>query len=576
MTETDHTSNEIVSVLSSLVRGSGQLSDIELNEQISKRLPEPSAIEPQPVQARPGVVDSVAVQGIRSFGPEQTLHLSEGLTIVYAGNGKGKTSLTDALELVTDGAHSLPRSRAGSRRRPLRVDPLHRSRRTGVTRSPHCGTPSRRGRSSANCPGRGWWRVRSRTWTRCARIVHASEDVSSPDRGRAVDAATADAEGTLSSLRELEFRRTVLSPLLKRAQTMTRTLLVARVRKEFAELEQPINDWLEILGPEGTPRISLEATLTTGRPSLDLLVADLPDGAKAPHATGYFSDAQLDMLGMAAHLARIERDHTGSTIVIDDPSDMLDSTSRKALAGTGIARLLENGERPAHQVLVLTHDDQLVRDLWDGHRHRSPATVQDTMEIRRSADREDSFSVLTSRTTADAVARARALAKEPWEANQDRLWFRAALAAHTLQATEMCAKDVDTLLGPAGMDLHPSNRVPRESDELGQVGDRVRATLRETTASWCESGRHHVARNRIGELLDLLSKSSTQFLNPGAHADVVLPEAIAGKTTLLRLEDAAALLAPPEGRPRSSWTTQSQLAGLLRSSRGCSECEGSE
>ena len=145
----------------------------------------------------------------------------------------------------------------------------------------------------------------------------------------------------------------------------------------------------------GTPRISLSAKATSGRPSLDLLVAGLPGSASAPHATGYLSDAQLDMLGMSAHLARIERDHPGSTIVIDDPSDMLDSTSRRALASKGISRLLDGEGSSAHQVLVLTHDDQLVRDLWDGHRHRNPATVQDTMEIHRDVNGTDIYSALT-------------------------------------------------------------------------------------------------------------------------------------------------------------------------------------
>lgn len=829
LTETDRTNeheaaaHEIATVLSSLARRYSKVDDAELDEEISKRLPEPPVTDPRPVSTEPAVVHSVSVQGIRSFGPEQTLHLSEGLTIVYAGNGKGKTSLTDAFELVTRGSttrkvglpnaatevkdkdHITHRTHAGTpdlahpprvavryrrgdemlgcewvsfeapaprhpdlqvlprrllralvnAKRTERIEPLGAALGLAETSASWTaiakalgaksteasqdgesylqllagevtldrdkdaqiaaltqwareqkfqpeslpGTPSASSwhelaealetatskevegtrlesqltslltaflsvaEPGTNCPacaqaqvpqarldeveallagseaakahaaGRvalvdrqdtlaanveAWLEVtaprgrstapelpewgaalaalrevltqkphhRDAQWTRHvasaleeldavhARLVHSSGDRSSLDRRRAVEAITADADGTLRALHELEFRRTALSPLLKRAQAMTRALLVRRVREEFAGLADPINDWLEILGPEGTPpRISLAATPTTGRPSLDVLVADLPDGAKAPHAAGYFSDAQLDMLGMAAHMARIERDHAGSTIVIDDPSDILDSTSRKALAGPGIARLLEHGDRAAHQVLVLTHDDQLVRDLWDAHRHRSPTTVQDSMEIHRSEEGEDSFSVLTSRTTADAVARARALANEHWQEHQDRLWFRAALASHTRQATEMCAKDVDTLLGPAGMDLHPSNRVPRESDELGPVSDRVRATLRETTASWCQSGRHNVARSRIGELMDLFSKSSTQFLNPGAHADVVLPEANSSKEALLRLEDAATLLAAPDGRPRSSWTTRSQLADLLRSNQKCSQCE---
>lgn len=830
MTEIDRTAeddavvDEICSLLSSLARGGVELDDDELEEKIYTLLPEPSATDPQPVRADPAVVHSVAVRGIRSFGPEQTLRLSEGLTIVYAGNGKGKTSLTDAFELVTDGEttrkeglplatsevrdkdhithrtlHGTPdpahtprvtvRYRRGEElhtcewssfdtpaprhpdlqvlprrllralvnaKRTERIEPLgaalglpetseswtaiakglgEKAREAGEGREPYLqllaeelpldgdedaridaltrwageqktqpeslpASPSadpwrqladgleaatdpesedaplsarltslltafvevaepgtdcpacaqaqvpqsrldeveallaaseaakkhaaeraalarRRDALAAEVAGwldvtdaparlagsesTGWqtaltelrkvFAIRERLgeapWARevagalenldaaRARIAHESANVSSPDRRRAVDAITADADGTRKALDELQFSRAVLSPLLKRAQTMTKALLVTRVQEEFAALEGPINDWLRILGPEGTPRISLAAKASAGRPSLELLVAGLPDGAKAPHATGYFSDAQLDMLGMSAHLARIERDHPGSTIVIDDPSDMLDSTSRKALASTGIARLLDRDGPSAHQVLVLTHDDQLVRDLWDGHRHRSPATVQDTMEIHRDVNGTDIYSALTSRDTSHAVARAVELKRDHWADDRDRLWFRAAFAAHTRQAVEMCAKDVDMLLGPAGINLHPEQRAPDETRELGSVSPSVLATLRETTEQWCESGRHNQARLRLGELSDLISKSSTQFLNPGAHADVILPESTSTANILAKLKALARLLAVPDDQPRSSWTTQSPLAEMLRLSRDCPDCQTS-
>lgn len=74
--------------------------------------------------------------------------------------------------------------------------------------------------------------------------------------------------------------------------------------------------------------------------------------------------------------------------------------------------------------------------------------------------------------------------------------------------------------------------------------------------------------------MDLFSRSSTQFLTPGTHADVVLPEAISSKKTLLMVEAAAALLAAPEGQPRSSWTTQSRLAEFVGSNGDCPECTG--
>lgn len=824
-TDAEAAAEEIVSVLDSLTREYGELSDDELDTQLRKRLPEPSATDPRPVRAQPAVVHSISVRGIRSFGPEQTLHLSEGLTIVYAGNGKGKTSLTDAFELVADGSttrkvglpnaasevkdsdHITHRTVSGSNdssnpprvtvrylhdadirectwnsfntpaprhpdvqvlprrllrelvnaKRTERIEPLGAALGlpetsaswTAIAKAlresakefadggePYLkllaqevalagdedargssleqwarkqkmhpeylpGSPSARpwreladdleaatdldskgsplstqltalltyfvevAHPDADCPAcaqalvpqarldevqamlaaseaatrqaelraaltqrrtalaaqvGGWldattpttkrvgqepedWRAALTalrdalaqreqlgdiTWVRGvagalealdairARIAHAGSAAEAQDRRRAVDAITADADGTRQALDEREFRRITLAPVLRRAHARTRAQLSQRLEDELADLEGPINDWLTILGPKGTPRISFATRATIGRPSLDLLVASLQDGAHAPHATGYLSDAQLDMLGMSAHLARIERDHPGSTIVIDDPSDMLDSSSRKALAGPGIARLLDDGDRPAHQVVVLTHDDQLVRDLWHEHRHRSPATAQDTMEIHLSTDGTDSYSVLTSRSTADAVSRALALKEEHWENHLDRLWFRAALAAHTRQAAEMCAKDVDMLLGPAGLGLHPDQRAPDETDELGTVSKRITATLRETTRAWCGSGRHNHARRQIGELLDLLSMSSTQFLNPGAHADVVLPDSGASAETLKRLKSVAPLLAVPAGNPRSSWTTQCPLADLLQSDQGCPDCSAME
>ncbi|WP_459893306.1 hypothetical protein, partial [Brevibacterium metallidurans] len=214
------------------------------------------------------------------------------------------------------------------------------------------------------------------------------------------------------------------------------------MEQEFKELEQPINEWLAILGPTGTPQIRFSLTQTAYRPSLELRIADFPEAAKPPHVTGHFSDAQLDMLGMSAHLARIERDHPGATIVIDDPSDMLDSHSRKALAGDGIGRLLDTNSGPAHQVVVLTHDDQLVQDLWQAHRDRSPTMVQDTIETITSDDGADSYSMFTSRDAGSAVARAKEMIDLHWNLNQDRVWFRGAIASHTRQAAEMCAKDI--------------------------------------------------------------------------------------------------------------------------------------
>lgn len=813
---------EIETMINAEAHSSGDITDNDLDKLIFQCLPEPKVTKASSVVSEPAVVDSVAVRGIRSFGPEQTLWLSEGLTIVYAGNGKGKTSLTDALELITGGATtrrvSLPNAAAEVRdkdhithrtptggvdpanpprvhiryrngqelrscewtkfgspathppdlqilprrllrelvnaKRTERTEPLGaalgladtieswtaiakelrtraaaareeaqphlkllsdevpiagsdaeqmaRIQRWEQMQSPHSETlnePPEPGpwqklaqdltedkqppagatplgsefesllrsfiavvEPDTTCPAcaqasvpaaridevralltqsrksveraalatelltrcddlaaktSAWLELTAppaktsdefpSSWTAAmaklqraidardqlgnakwsrevaealetlrnvhAQLTHDSEDEDSAARHRAITAVRADTLDTLERLREREFRRTALSPLLERADARTRTLLINRVNDEFKALENPINEWLGILGPEGTPRITLEPVLTQFRPSLNLRVAEYPEITTAPHVSGHFSDAQIDMLGMATHLARIERDHPGSTILIDDPSDMLDSAARRSLAQQGISRLLDDESGPAHQVVILTHDDHLVRDLWDGHRDRKPATVQDSIERRRSEDGEDYYSMLTSRNAADAVARADELATNYWEAHQDRLWFRAALAAHTRQAAEMCAKDISTLLGPVGLDLHPDGRCASESADLGKVGTQIRATLRETTESWCNAGRHIQARKKIDEIRDLFSKNTSAVLNPGAHADVVLPEAVATRETLSRLKKIVSLLDAPLERPRSIWTTESELAIHLSSGAKCLDCK---
>src|SRR5699024_11895387 len=104
---------------------------------------------------------------------------------------------------------------------------------------------------------------------------------------------------------------------------------------------------------------------------------------------------------------------------------------------------------------------------------------------------------------------------------------------------------------------------PTETRDLGSVRPSVLATLRETTEQWCESGRHIQARLRLGELSDLISKSSTQFLNPGAHADVILPESTSTASILAKLKALARLRAVADDPPRSSWTTQPPLTERL-------------
>lgn len=393
-----------------------------------------------------------------------------------------------------------------------------------------------------------------------------------PNRERLVADVSRDPAAVLDDLEQEDIERSILAPLVKRAQVQVKNQLVERVAQEFSRLEGPLNEWLAILGPEGTPSVSLSAVSTSGRPSVDIRAEVASGSTEGPHAAGYFSDAQLDMLGMAAHLARIERDHPGCAIVIDDPSDMLDARARKSFAGAGLSRLLgDHGGRP-HQVILLTHDEQLVRDLWSEHRYRRPPLVQDVIEMQVSASGQDFYSSFASRSTHSVLARAISLVSDHWESDQDRLWFRAALAAHARQALEMFAKDVAFLISPAGLGLQGSSSVRDQSADFGKVAPQVRKALREVCEASC-SGSHHISgRRKLDEVRDLLSQESANRVNPGVHSDVVIPEAVVSRDLLNTISHLSSLLEIDDQSARSDWVLECELAKILHSFKGCPDC----
>lgn len=78
----------------------------EIEACLGGRMPSrPTAAEPRRAEAARVFVESITVEGFRGIGPRATLPLraGPGLTLIVAGNGSGKSSFFEALELLLTG-----------------------------------------------------------------------------------------------------------------------------------------------------------------------------------------------------------------------------------------------------------------------------------------------------------------------------------------------------------------------------------------------------------------------------------------------------------------------------------------
>lgn len=97
--------NDIIEDLQAISQ-KASVDDEEIASIVLSRLPDMGDDCSPAGEDSSAVLRSIAVRGVRSFGPEQELQCSRGLTLVYAGNGRGKTSLADAFELASRGKTS--------------------------------------------------------------------------------------------------------------------------------------------------------------------------------------------------------------------------------------------------------------------------------------------------------------------------------------------------------------------------------------------------------------------------------------------------------------------------------------
>jgi hypothetical protein len=351
---------------------------------------------------------------------------------------------------------------------------------------------------------------------------------------------------------------------LKRASSVLKSHLDSTVGERCGLLADPINEWMTRLAPDKTPGVRVATRGTAGRTALDLFVA----GGGQVKAIGRLSDSQLDMLGLAAHLATLEREAPGQPVVIDDPTDMLDHLTRDKLAGEGIARLLEGHDGTGRQVVVLTHDDQFVRQLWRHHGHRWPATSQLVIEVNNSVVPPQAM--IVPRSARQYLERVNALLSDhPDDGN--RLWLRSAAGNQLRQALEMIVKDIHVVVGPLGLGYSPMGYDSLDKRGVGAAFDDVARTIKEIEKihSDCGSPRHRSARDPIARLLDSIDRRKEYLLDEASHADFVYPSVGQIKEYASQLKRLADYLEPNDWGHTDEWPASCRWAKELQT---CPEC----
>ncbi|WP_158609495.1 ATP-binding protein [Cellulomonas triticagri] len=340
------------------------------------------------------------------------------------------------------------------------------------------------------------------------------------------------------------------------------------VDDRIAGLAGPINAWLRVLRPAGTPEITVECTRTSGRPGIRFKIADSsPDGQPRPDALGRFSDSQLDMLGLAVQMARLDREMPGSALVLDDPTDMLDADTLAQFARGGIPRMLAGGDdAPPRQVVVVTHCRSFVQQLWSvSAEHRTMHTVQDYIE--QQVDADDRFAVFSPRTSLGIFTKADSFYRENVERASGLLWFRSAFGNQVRGVLEMCAAELVTVLG-----VDHEKRFTAQSITLAQkmaelsreFGERVAVVDR------CGSRAEHGPGEPDRRLLaGILTHWGSYWLNQSSHADVVLPGMEHIREFHVQIGRLARALSGDERVARDEWATSSRMALALRTCPRC-------
>lgn len=139
--------------------------------------------------------------------------------------------------------------------------------------------------------------------------------------------------------------------------------------EKFAELGQEVVRWWNLLRPdEHTSFHGLERG-GSGRRFIDLKARLSNPGAADSQgvlrdAVAVFSDSQLNCLGLAAFLARTIREGA-RFLVLDDPVPASDEEHRAFFIDRVLDELVQSGI----QVILLTHDERMWKDVQERYKH---------------------------------------------------------------------------------------------------------------------------------------------------------------------------------------------------------------
>lgn len=142
------------------------------------------------------------------------------------------------------------------------------------------------------------------------------------------------------------------------------------MENKFSELSEDISYWWELLRPDHPTLFEGVQPRGGGRRYIDLKARftsnDEGDSNVTRDVAAVFSDSQLNCLGLAAFLARAVKEES-KFVVLDDPVPASDEDHKAFFIDRVIDELIN---KHSIQVILLTHDQKLWKDVQNHYRHQ--------------------------------------------------------------------------------------------------------------------------------------------------------------------------------------------------------------